>query len=160
MKNIKSSLAARFPVLKNLWPLIREFNPLTSEEIGKIEEHLGTELPETYKTFLLEIGGGGLPGFPKIQESHGESQPTIDRFFGAECEKDYWLLQNISDWNYHHPDLSQNVIPIGEDVLGNPTCLGIKGEERGKVYFYDGNEPYLVADSFEDFLNRLELNEE
>ncbi|MDW6058250.1 SMI1/KNR4 family protein [Streptomyces sp. FXJ1.4098] len=32
---------------------------LTEEQLGAVERRLGTELPEEYRTFLLEVGAGG-----------------------------------------------------------------------------------------------------
>ena len=58
-------------------------------------------------------------------------------------------------------------IPIADDPGGNAICLGMSGNERGKVYFWDhemeadeGDEPtfenvYLVAESFASFLKSL-----
>jgi hypothetical protein len=75
--------------------------------------------------------------------------------------------------------MPDTMIPIADDGGGNQICLGIKGKERGKVYYWDHHnewdeqdyledygEPmppevkfqnvYLIAKSFEDFIQRLE----
>lgn len=36
---------------------------LTEEQLGAVERRLGTELPEEYRTFLLEVGAGGAGPF-------------------------------------------------------------------------------------------------
>jgi hypothetical protein len=65
-----------------------------------------------------------------------------------------------------HPTL----LPIGSDAGDNQICLGIKGDVRGKVYFWDHqgetipggpmatNNTFLIANSFEEFVMSLSLN--
>jgi SMI1 / KNR4 family (SUKH-1) len=77
--------------------------------------------------------------------------------------------------------MPETIIPIGDDGIAGQICLGIKGAEAGKVYYWDQqNEPldeedyledygeprppeamfqnvHLIAESFEDFLRRLEV---
>ena len=71
------------------------------------------------------------------------------------------------------------MIPIADDGGGHQICVGIKGKECGKVYYWDHHnewdeqdyledygEPmpsdvkfqnvYLIAESFEDFIRRLQ----
>lgn len=162
MKSVNSQLVERFPVLKELRPLISEFNPLAPEEIHKIEELLGIRLPEAYREFLLEIGGAGfrLGGlFPTIEETCGGDRETFDRFFGAECEESYCVFRNIVNYRDR---LNNNLIPVGEDLFGNLLCLGIAGQERERIYFLDMgcDKPCLAAETFEDFLVSLEIDEE
>lgn len=83
---------------------------------------------------------------------------------------------------YYSGRMPESIIPIG-DSWGSQICLGVEGAEAGKVYFWDEqNEPqdeddyledygeprppeamfqnvHLIADSFEDFLRRLEVAE-
>jgi hypothetical protein len=117
---------------------------------------------------------------------------SIDSFPGGEDGKgpfsDFYgskdtinsLAENIEAYKGRMPDM---IIPIGDDGMGNQICLGIGGDERGKVYYWDHENEwdeqqymedygvpmppemkfqnvYLVAESFEDFIRGLEKYEE
>ena len=79
--------------------------------------------------------------------------------------------------------IPESLIPIGDDGGTGQICLGIRGSEAGKVFYWDqsneppGDEEYSdkfgtqrpcevafrnvneIAKSFEDFLQRLEFME-
>jgi hypothetical protein len=104
----------------------------------------------------------------------------LDAFYGAQRDPQdgYSLRVRIQFFAGRMPS---TIIPIGDDGGTGQICLGIKGNEAGAIYYWDQqNEPldeedYLqdygeprppeamfqnvhqIAESFEDFLNRLEL---
>ena len=65
--------------------------------------------------------------------------------------------------------LPSDVIPIGDDPYGNLICLGVRGGNRGAVYFWDHEDEldeeglskldygnmYKLADGFEEFVDKL-----
>lgn len=170
-----------------------EFAPVSESEIGAIEGDLGVRLPEPYRTFLATYGasmfGGASPDNPYVEFRPLEPLPPqfqggnglLASFYGAEREEDD-MLGLGARIRYYSGRMPESIIPIG-DSWGSQICLGIKGDEAGKVYFWDEqNEPqdekeyledfgeprppevtfqnvHLIADSFEDFLRRLEVGE-
>lgn len=88
------------------------------------------------------------------------------------------LLERIQYWLGRLPD---SLIPIGDDFGAGLVCIGIRDCYVGKIYYWDQrNEPldeedyladygaprppeamyqnvHLIADSFEEFLNRLQF---
>jgi hypothetical protein len=94
----------------------------------------------------------------------------------VESESLAWFYSISNDYNL---GLSKNImlfihripkelIPIGCDGCGNQICLGVAGERYNKVYFWDHEEEmdgeetepwydniYLIANSFEEFINKL-----
>lgn len=104
----------------------------------------------------------------------------FDAFYGGKKKgRDaYSLSARIKFYSGRMPD---SIIPIGDDGGAGQICLGISGKEAGKVYYWDQqNEPldeedyledygeprppaamfqnvHLIANSFEDFLQRLEV---
>ncbi len=165
MKNFKKTFADKFEMLGGLMPLLEKFNPLRQEELAHIERELGVKLPESYRQFLLEIGGvtfGAMVVVRMIQDSPGggpNKRGTFQHLFGADCEPHFGLLETIQ---FFESRLPENVIPIGDDMMGNYMCLVIKGKKSGRIYFldHDHSKLYLAAESFEDLLNRLEASPE
>src|SRR5260370_1929977 len=104
----------------------------------------------------------------------------FDAFYGAErVAHDGYSLRVRT--HFFARRMPETIIPIGDDGGAGQICLGIKGHEAGKIYYWDqANEPldeehYLegygeprppkamfqnvhpIAESFEDFLRRLEV---
>lgn len=64
--------------------------------------------------------------------------------------------------------IPDNFLPIGDDFGGNIICISIRGNNFGKIYFWDHEEDtyegeypsyenvHLVADSFDGFVNLLQ----
>ena len=104
----------------------------------------------------------------------------FDLFYGAARDEHdgHSLRVRI---RYFSGRIPESVIPIGDDGIAGQICLGIKAAEVGKVYYWDQqNEPqdeedyledygvprpreaifknvHLIAESFEDFLQRLDV---
>lgn len=149
----------------------KKFPPIsmTEEEVREIEDDIEDSLPRMYRDFLLKVGG-------VVFVSRNIAIRTVDR----NSRQDGILIKNLRgskrDTNGSLLDLvwsSKEFIPsslmaIGECLRGgwDYFCIGTQGETRGKVYwsFQTGEyEPesfenvWLVAESFEDFIQRLEL---
>jgi hypothetical protein len=159
---------------------------MSEDDLEAIETELGVRLPDSYRYFLTTYGASGareivtynpverLP--PEISES-GKGYVSI--FYGGTCPVgDAYSLQRRMQ--YFSGRIPANMIPIADDGGVSQILLGFSGKEAGKVYFWDlNNEPldeedyledygkprppeamfenvHLIADSFEDFLRRLE----
>ncbi|MBZ0284878.1 MAG: SMI1/KNR4 family protein [Anaerolineae bacterium] len=119
------------------------YPPPSEATVAAFETQLNIQLPPDYRLFLLEHNGGK----PKSQTF----------FISAEQGEDilrYFL------------GIPQNFLPIGVDTFGNLICLSIAGDDYDKVYFWDHDwevtegtpdysNVYLLADSFDSFLNKL-----
>jgi hypothetical protein len=162
------------------------FTPMSEGELEAIEKRLGVRLPESYRHFLTTYGATmprklvvynpveRLP--PEISET---GQGCVAVFYGTSSDVDdaYSLQRRMQ---YFSGRIPTNMLPIADDGGGDQILLGISGKEAGKIYFWDlRNEPldeedyledygkprppeamfenvHLIADSFEDFLRRLE----
>jgi hypothetical protein len=162
------------------------FLPLADGEIADIERAIGHQLPALYRQFLSRYGASGFQRLvlfrsarrlpPHISDWGGD---YLSALYGKEPEgRDMFdLLTRIRFYKGRMPD---SMIPIGDNGLGNQICLGVSGEAFGKVFYWDrhnefdeddyleDHEPpvppemlqqnvHLVAHSFEDFLQRLEI---
>lgn len=144
------------------------YGPATPERVAAFEDRIGHALPDDYRRFLLTDNGG---------------QPERPVFA---VPPDHWdvlrYLPGLHDGPYYHNleyplrtyrdegRMPPELIPIGSDPFGNWICLGVAGEPRGRVYFWeheaeaDEDEPPTwdnlrrLADSFTEFVAGLRLD--
>lgn len=163
------------------------FTPMSESEVEAVEVGLGLRLPDPYRKFLLTFGACSpkeivvydpVLRLPSEISTSGKGNLAI--FYGDESDVDdaYSIQRRIQVFSGRVP---ANLIPIADNGGGSQILLGISGEEAGKVYFWDlNNEPfdeedymedygmarppeamfenvYLIAQSFGDFLERLEV---
>ncbi|CAG0934633.1 hypothetical protein TFLX_03603 [Thermoflexales bacterium] len=141
-------------------------SPLSEADIAAAEQRIGRPIPSSYRSFLL-LYNGGSPQQPvsyriKSLTTNSVQEATVDRFLGINA-------QDFSDievfWKIYHDRIPPNFFPIARDPGGNLVCIASSGEDQGKIYFWDHEEEteegetpnyknvYLIADSFNDFLN-------
>lgn len=115
---------------------------------------------------------------PHITDESGKG--LFHAFYGTERDADDMFSLRVCT-RFFSGRMPESTIPIGDDGGAGQICLGIMGAEAGKVYYWDQrNEPldeedyledygeprppealfqnvHLIAESFEDFLRRLEV---
>jgi hypothetical protein len=147
-------------------------NMILETDIQDFEQKIGTSLPPEYRNFLLKYNGGRptLYIFPETKDLY---PLALSDLFGLNTEKDYDnLLHKIDIYDGRiHPSF----ISIGDDPGGDQFVLGIRGKFKGKVYYWDHNSElendeftenelpenmYLLADSFDEFIDKLEEDTE
>ena len=132
--------------------------------LERFEKRIGAKLPEQYREFLIcHNGGTPVPSSFVISRKKGED--SIQQFYGLNYGPTYQRLNELYD--LYVDRIPSYVIPIGNDDFGNNICIGIKGKNKGKVFF---SEYYiqggilkrlllggvtLISDSFNEFLNSL-----
>ena len=157
--------------------------PTTLDQIKKFENLIDAKLPQDYINFLLKYNGGrpDRDTYKLIQpitygvEGDINDMGAILRFLG--------LVDDEEEYNgliWHYLDVTVDRIPkelihIGYDDFGNAICLCVKGEDYGRIYFWDhememGNfeiseedwadgpwydNVFLIADSFVEFIDKL-----
>lgn len=136
------------------------------QEIEKFEQLIQSKLPDDYKQFLLKYNGGRPVKnecFKYVETWDGQSRNTSS---GVE-----WFSSMFNDIkssnNILKGRLPHEMLAIADGFCGNIICLCIKGDNYGKVYYWDheyeadeDEEPwyenvYLIANSFADFINSL-----
>jgi hypothetical protein len=137
--------------------------PLDRARLAAFEAWLGIALPAEYRQFLETHNGGEVVPEEIVLPGQAEPFATMGPMFGLHdgpmsldevCESVEGLIP-------------AEVIAFGEDVGGNLLCIGIRGDHRGKVYFWDHNcslpganesgwsAMTLLAGSFEEFVAAL-----
>ena len=137
--------------------------PLDRARLAAFEAQLGVALPADYRQFLFAHNGGEfvpdeivLPGKAQPFTSMGPLFGLHDGPLSLES-----ICENVKS------EIPSDVIAFGEDVGGNLLCIGIRGDYRGKVYFWDHNRSLpgedrpnwngitLLTGSFEEFVAAL-----
>ena len=142
--------------------------PLTVPKIAKAERGLGRSIPLDYRKFLLQYNGGrpDPSDFAMAGVRKGSTQiGAVKRFLGIDTPEDTLNLDYVLEM--FGDRMPSRFFPIARDPGGNLIGISTKGADVGKVYFWDheresddGETPndknlYLVADSFDKFLDKL-----
>ncbi|GEM_PF-840965 len=141
-------------------------------EIIDIQKKYNITLPLEYKLFVLKYGNSYIKDnifYKAIEKSPWTPEDGFDSlgfFYGLENDsKD--LRKMIEAYLGR---ISDNLIPIADCDGGNELCIGVKGNSKGKVYFWNHENQnvisaentknlYLVAESFSDFVMSFEVHE-
>lgn len=156
---------------------------ITIRDVEVFERLIGERLPDDYRTYLL-TNNGAFPYKADFPEDRGvliwidwQGKPPKEYGGGRLVEVMCKLLNdasNTSDLAYHVETFKDRIpddtIAIGRNPGGSLFLLGIRGGNRGKVFFWDrryetvqkaGDIPTydnvgFAASNFDEFLNRLE----
>ncbi len=143
---------------------IEKFKGLNDEQINNIESKLKINLPEDYKNFLKQIGGGIVEKDESnriIIDSIGENI-VLDVLYGDDANNEkgsimFWMKQ-------FEGELLADAIIIGDDLLQGFLVMICDGEDKGVYYWDDSynfessndeNNMYWIADSFDNFLKEI-----
>lgn len=154
-----------------------KYEPTTRDDIAKIEEIVGFTLPKDYVDFLLDYGGFSSSTLCPLKEvfrkENGEPdyKISVDVFLSAQPNREGRRL--IGTYHALRGRMPFNFLPIADSAGGDTICLCLNGENEGKIYFWEmyfeeeinedeGEEPgysnvYLAANSFDEFIDSLEL---
>lgn len=150
------------------WPRMESRGPPVGEaEVAGFEQRLGLTLPDDYRRFLLEVNGG-YPANENMRFAHH----VLHRLFSlADKENESNDLETCAGW-------ARWVLPHADLLLigfaeGTPILLAHTGSHRGEVWSQDTTDPRpeganprvlwhdrrdmtKLADSFEEFMRKLE----
>ena len=133
--------------------------PVTDADIAALERFLGTRLPVAYRVFLGRYNGGKAIKPTFHVPSHPEGSMELELFFGLTREE---ATANL-EWNYrkHRTALGKHLLPIGRTATNDLLALGLTGEKRDWVLFYDAVEDdpkaklHTVTESFTSLMASL-----
>ena len=130
--------------------------PLDPARLTAFEARIGAALPADYRRFLLAHNGGQLVPCEIVLPGEAEPFASLGAAFGLHHGADALdrVFDNVKDY------IPAEVIAFAEDEGGNLLCIGIRGEHRGRVYFWDhegaGWEDLTpLAGSFDAFVAAL-----
>lgn len=144
----------------------RKTPSITNEALIKQEDYFNCHFPKDYKEFLLEYNGG-VP--EKTLIYFGDDGGIIKFFLGFSDDSIYGVFDIYCRFIDRIPS---NTLPIARDPGGNLFLMSIRGDDYGKIYFWDHEEESyegevpdysnmtFVANSFTDLINNLKSEEE
>lgn len=123
---------------------MQNFGPLEEKALCELEFRLGVALPNRYRDFLKETGGGVVKhdGSNMVMIPSNNKVIAVDVFFG------YGVSQNsdILFWNNKYEDeLFENVVLIGFDTRQGFLFL-IATEDNPSVYYWDDGYAFEESD--------------
>jgi|HubBroStandDraft_6_1064221.scaffolds.fasta_scaffold29902_3 hypothetical protein len=134
---------------------------LSSEIIGEFEREVGFTLPADYREFLLRYGLSTQRGYATWPDLRRPGKPGggVDWWYGLNPNESRDLLRQ---WKGFRGRIPSDMLPIAESP-GGQICLGLAGEERGKLFWWDRSEPHadprqnlnVIASDFDTFINSL-----
>lgn len=138
-------------------------DPISDEYLSEIQQIANASLPDSYIKFLKE-NNGGRPEEKMIDFDGGKLRikgAEINFFFGQRKILSTDLLHNANARKNIFPD---GLIGIANTAGGNYFLLSLRPESYGQVFYKDHDFEHSiplpesiikVANSFEEFLNRL-----
>ena len=153
--------------------------PAPLNSLDRFESQIGQRLPEDYRDFLLRCNGGYAAGAVVFQgpTPEGHAADACPNHIGGFREEGHFSLVAARE-NYQTDEvrIPEALLWIMDDPFGNAMCLGLTGQHRGRIYFWDHeNEPdpetwdgkvetagniNLLANSFTAFVGGLQRLEE
>ncbi|MCL6511720.1 MAG: SMI1/KNR4 family protein [Anaerolineae bacterium] len=135
-------------------------DPITYNDVARLEERLGFRLPEDYRAFLLQHNGGRpKPNVFSLTDTDlATTEDTIAWFMCIKPGDVNDLLETASALQGRIPN---NLLPIAVDPFGNYICIAVLGPDKGRIYFWDHelestvSNVYFLADSFDNLLHSL-----
>ena len=144
--------------------------PAPADKLARFEADIGHTLPDDYRYFLINCNGGYVGGRYWYRGKNPEGQEVeagVHHIGGFRDESCFSLSWTRDCYEGRIPD---ELIWINDDPFGNAICLGIAGDHRGRVFFWDHeNEPdedwngsvdtagniTLIANSFTEYVAGL-----
>lgn len=144
-------------------PMPNRYEP-SPELVLSLEDHIGTDLPTDYRSFVLEYGGVWARALAPIQEITPCGQhATIECFYGFMTGKPRAFDLK---WQCDLAEGAPVAIPIAAGAFSSQIFLFTSDQERlgvkrGATYFWDGDNRSSWPDetfysSFEDLSPELE----
>jgi|GEM_PF-3141334 hypothetical protein len=122
--------------------------------ISEFEVRHDLKLPDDYRAFLLGQNGG-YP-YPKSYAADSGVEICVSRLLSLDADAYYNDLDKTRDAACWTGKDEHGIIQIAYDVGGQIILLATKGSLAGTVYLIIEEQAYLVAESFTDFLTKLD----
>jgi hypothetical protein len=119
----------------NLFRLSRPDRPATEGEILDVERRLGVKLPDKFKAFLMEFGGGDF---------------ALEVIYSATPGSQFYLPAKA---DFAHQVLPGSFVPISDDGAGGYYVLEVRdGLASEEVHYFDSDSGEVQPTEYKDTL--------
>lgn len=140
-----------------------------------IEKVIGYSLPVSYIGYKANNGIQRLqPNIFYFKDKNGRSNGSDLNYLYSDDDNSYNIIKNIEIYKISTKRMPVHIVPIGEDSGGNQICISCGEKDYGYIYFWDHENEvdysvsddsdysnlYLIAKSFDEFINGLMTEEE
>jgi len=114
--------------------------PAPESELSSFESSIGCRLPEDYRQFLVASNGGYVGGSlwflgPWLTDQTVEA--GVHHVGGFRQESYFSLLWARNCYQERELRIPRELLWVMDDPFGNAICIGLTGEHRGRMYFWD-----------------------
>ncbi|MEQ1749866.1 MAG: SMI1/KNR4 family protein [Prosthecobacter sp.] len=135
----------------NIWD---QSTPISEQRIVEFEQRHDLKLPEDYRAFLLKHNGGIV--YPKSYAAESGVEICTSRLLSIDHENYYDNLDKVRDAAYWNGKQDHGLVQIAYDAGGQTIFMATKGDLAQTVYLVVDEQPYLVAESFSDFILKMD----
>lgn len=134
--------------------------PATEANIVRLERRLKSKLPEAYREFLLRHNGGQPEPATFVPADRDRPTEVINSFLALGGDPDVDDLATFL--KLYKKQLPKDCLPIAYDAFGNLICIGLAGQERGRIYFLDHERgsKRVIAENWDAFLESFKKPQE
>ncbi|MBC7527945.1 MAG: SMI1/KNR4 family protein [Chthonomonadaceae bacterium] len=153
-------------------------NTVTEEKLVAWETEMELKIPQQYRDFLL-IFKAGVPRFNRFAyyslgdyyDDGSIKHALVTEFFTTLCEDDGPAYDVAGQFFGCYGEIPDWLLPFTNDAAGSYICIAHKGENEGKVYYwnrdyysYDRHDPNedtltLLTSSFNKFVQKVQFYE-
>jgi hypothetical protein len=152
----------------------KRFVPLNDDELAAIETEFGAKLPNDYRKFLATYGASTFNCLTSIRSASPLPKSLSDdgllpfgTFYGTNRDAHAFPSVRFCAEQFAG-DIPVGLLPIADGGSDDQICVGLAGEQRGKVFYWDSqgvsddqglaydSNTYYIAHSFTDLLHRIE----
>jgi hypothetical protein len=146
------------------------YKQITKKDIDVLCGELEIELPNDYVQFLM-LHNGGQPSQNHYIKKELDGEISFDFFlnvfFGIGGDDASYDIETM--YSIYCDRIPEEILPIGDDGVGNIICLGVEESYYGQVYMWwksgqveEGGEPTfdnidLIDNTFERFLDGFDV---
>ncbi len=157
--------------MTNWPPMERRGHTVTEDDVRRFEQHIGHELPDDYRRFLLEVNGGRTAGTHcrfAVRRDARHFETILNALFSLD---DPNTSRDLATWQLYGEGHLPVGLEIGADDGASPIVLVLAGPHRGEVWFldrlnydhdanqrrdwFDRTDALRIADSFAEFMAGL-----
>ena len=122
-------------------------------KVEEFENRMGILLPDEYKKFLLRYNGGIT-----VNTSFRINKVSSDivGFYGLGNIDDAFSFKKIEQLGIIKDFIEKGFLPIAYNDFGDIIAIGMREENKGKIYFiyHDKDKIVLLADEFNQFIGK------